>query len=84
MVKLKFIILLSHRDSGTLVYFCGVKNAEERVYSHGTTGENLQTCVAPSVDRRSLKYLQSKNIWMILDIFTLIQFRELSHSWTKK
>jgi hypothetical protein len=29
MVKLKFITLFSHRDSGTLLYFCGVKNAEE-------------------------------------------------------
>jgi len=62
MVKLKFITLLSYRDSGTFVYFWGVKYAEERVYSHGTTGKILQTCITPSVDRRQLKYLQSKNI----------------------
>lgn len=51
VVKLKFITLLSHRDSGIFVYFWGVKNTEERDYSHGTTGENLQTCITPSVER---------------------------------
>jgi hypothetical protein len=80
MVEMKFITLLSHRDSGTFFRFGGVKCAEERVYSHGTTEEILQTCFTPSVDRSPLKYLQSKNIWMILGIFILIQFRELSQS----
>jgi len=80
MVKMKFITLLAHRDSGIFVYFWGVKYGEERIYSHGTTGKNPQTCIRPSVDRRPLKYLQSKNIWMVLDIFTVIQFRELSQS----
>jgi len=67
MVETKVITLLAHRDSGIFVYFWGVKYAEEQIYSHGTTGKNLQICITPSVDRRSLKYLQSKNIWMVLD-----------------
>jgi len=80
IVKTKFITLLAHRDSGIFFYFWVVKYAEERIYSHGTTGKNLQTCITPSTDRRPLKHLQSKNIWMVLDIFTVIQFRELSQS----